>query len=1211
MSILRDDIKLLASERMIDTEDGGGRITGNVIESGTHNSMFADISDLDRAYGAVNMRKIFLGVETDNTDTYYGAHATVLMPPADPNVAVTLFTTKDHNDERADARDRIERYLARGPKWQGFLYETQLEGQRAILVFQREETRLPEVGEVLTLVADENLPTEYEQYIRVKRVTSELRSFRVEGLDREFTRRVVTIEITDPLRHTFEGIFPTPYDNVKSPTNMRETVVADASKYYAASPMVEPAAFGAMRVKVDSIFTQLVPSARSETPAVDLTAAGENAALVNSASGPVSFSTVAAIAPNRGMYLGTGAVPGSVSITIGAAVIKTDGRDLVVAGTIVGSIDYARGQLEFNNQCPNYGTASKTVTFTPAAAPIRVADTASIAIDANTRGYAHTITLRPIPAPGSLRVSYMAQGKWYDLMDNGAGQILGADSSFGSGQLSFVTGSLILTLGALPDVETEILLSWSGTTNYFNRSGLTPEPGEVVFTASKKGIMPGSATITWDENGTPRTLTDNGVGKLTGFGSGTINYMTGEVKVRPQQLPSGGAEIEMVYQYGPPLQQPFNAPLRNPDGTVTLQMTAQNLTPGAVRVTYLATYDAVPPDNTEYSSWFSSTLGDIFQQNTNGQVAGPDVVLRDNGAGGLLNQLDQQVGTVDYVTGKLTFKPEGKAKVPVTTSTWVTLAEESAGIWVTAKRKRWVYTGLEYREVGYQMPLDGWVLIDYRTGNEGTMTDRHPINALQVDLTPRYGEVIKEGSVMFDHGGRRIIDRLGLLYTNIDHTTGAGQQVGTFDYNNGIASLTNWLPGAGNTPQLKSLLTSVGGQHVDEVTFRTPGAPLRVGSLYISATTLVGGELIDIVASNTGIIDGSRMRGTVNYETGIVRVQFGEYVPSGSVQNEPWFDPEEVREDGTIWKPVSVLAETIRYNCVVLSYLPLDADLIGLDPVRLPSDGRVPVFRNGDIAVVHNTKKTAFPSGVTAGQSLFVERTRLSRLWLEDATGKVLPENRYQVDLDAGTVTLATPLDLTGFTQPLVAVHRIEDMSLVTDVEISGQLTLARPLSHDYDTDSVVSSALIAGDIWSRVRNVFDQKTWTGEFRDTRIGDETAAQYNATDFPLQVTNRGAIEQRWAIVFTGSTSFKVIGEHVGQIATGDTNTECAPINPNTKVPYFRLNPLGWGSGWATNNVLRFNTQGANFPIWVIRTVLQSVAAQNEDQFELQLRGNVNV
>ncbi|HHQ4502785.1 TPA: hypothetical protein ACSPZQ_001999, partial [Aeromonas veronii] len=97
---------------------------------------------------------------------------------------------------------------------------------------------------------------------------------------------------------------------------------------------------------------------------------------------------------------------------------------------------------------------------------------------------------------------------------------------------------------------------------------------------------------------------------------------------------------------------------------------------------------------------------------------------------------------------------------------------------------------------------------------------------------------------------------------------------------------------------------------------------------------------------------------------------------------------------------------------------------------------------------------------------------------------------------------------------------------------------------------------------------------------------------------------------WAIIFQTSTTFILVGEHVGQIAVGDVNTDFAPINPNNGQPYFRLDRRGWGAGWAAGNVLRFNTYAANYPIWFIRTILQSVAAVDTDRFEAQLRGNVN-
>ncbi len=225
----------------------------------------------------------------------------------------------------------LERYLARGPKWRGFLYDTQLQGQRAIRFFQRVEVRLPEIGETLVLVGNEGKAGEFEQYVRVLEVNQALAKFQIPGVP-EFTRNIVTCVLADPLRYTFEGEQPTPYDVVtNAKTALRETVVADAANYYASTKLAEDVAFGALQVKAKTIFTQLVPAARTEVPAVDLTAAGELASLVDSGKGLVSFNTAASIAPSRGLFLGSGAKPGTVTITIGAAVITDRGGELVVA----------------------------------------------------------------------------------------------------------------------------------------------------------------------------------------------------------------------------------------------------------------------------------------------------------------------------------------------------------------------------------------------------------------------------------------------------------------------------------------------------------------------------------------------------------------------------------------------------------------------------------------------------------------------------------------------------------------------------------------------------------------------------------------------------------------------------------------------------------------------------------------------------------------
>lgn len=188
--------------------------------------------------------------------------------------------------------------------------------------------------------------------------------------------------------------------------------------------------------------------------------------------------------------------------------------------------------------------------------------------------------------------------------------------------------------------------------------------------------------------------------------------------------------------------------------------------------------------------------------------------------------------------------------------------------------------------------------------------------------------------------------------------------------------------------------------------------------------------------------------------------------------------------------------------------------------------------------------------------------------------------------------------------------HRIEDMMLVSDAQINGQLTFTRPLTHNYPEGSYVSSALVAGDTRAYVSTLFDQATWSNVWQDSVSGSPATGTYNDILHPIEVTNRGALTERWAIQFINSTSFNVIGEHVGVIATGNTSSDLAPLNPATGTPYFTVQSEGWGLGWATGNVLRFNTVGAFYPVWVARTILQGPETEPDDGFTLLIRGDVD-
>ena len=193
---------------------------------------------------------------------------------------------------------------------------------------------------------------------------------------------------------------------------------------------------------------------------------------------------------------------------------------------------------------------------------------------------------------------------------------------------------------------------------------------------------------------------------------------------------------------------------------------------------------------------------------------------------------------------------------------------------------------------------------------------------------------------------------------------------------------------------------------------------------------------------------------------------------------------------------------------------------------------------------------------------------------------------------------------------------RIEDRVLCADSQITGEIGINRGLSHDYPAGSYLSTCLILGemngsqDLQGRVENIFDQKTWTAVFSDQRIGDGTDAQYNDVVYPIVVDNANAITERWAIHFTSASNIEVIGEASGIIWSGNISTDCAPLNPRTGEPYFTIPAAGWGSGWGTGNVLRFNTVGGLAPVWFIRTVLAGEATAPYDGFRYETIGDAN-
>ena len=180
--------------------------------------------------------------------------------------------------------------------------------------------------------------------------------------------------------------------------------------------------------------------------------------------------------------------------------------------------------------------------------------------------------------------------------------------------------------------------------------------------------------------------------------------------------------------------------------------------------------------------------------------------------------------------------------------------------------------------------------------------------------------------------------------------------------------------------------------------------------------------------------------------------------------------------------------------------------------MRLPPDGRVPIFRVGSYVVISHTGRIAAAT-YSAGMTIDCARTRLSRVYLVGADGKLI-RSGYSVNLDAGTVAIT---DVTGWVQPVVIKHRIEEMARLADVQINGALRLTKQLSHVFPAGSIVSAAIMAGNLRARALPVFDQQSWDGiTWADTTVGNPASATYNDGAYPVIVTNAGAMTERFAL-----------------------------------------------------------------------------------------------
>ncbi|MFP3456493.1 hypothetical protein R0J89_09515 [Psychrobacter sp. SIMBA_152] len=1190
MAITQNDLEILKSEIMADTPDGGGLPTGVAVIDGVSNNLFPDVSDIDRLLGRVRLRKVSLAVKTANAELLQAPRMLLTELPDNPNISVFFFKGSSFADRRVDAQNKIESYLAFGTKWAGHLLETQLAGQRVIQISLDAKDPVPAVGQPLVLVQNEGQSDEHYQYLRPLKVDTIERRFQ-KSASETVTRTVATIEFGDTLSESFNGLTVQEFYQNTSTTRraiLREARIADAAKYYSASRLAEPVvAMLSRQVKVNSIYTQVVPSTQVETPILQRDPANQVATQARG-DGVININQSVNVASNTAFSLPSGIAAGTLNVIVGSITLTDrDGELVATNGTAYASIQYGIGQITWYNFL-NIGQTTVTGSYKPASEFTRVAQTDYQVVGDNA-GYNYVRELGAEPLPNSLKITYTVGGNNYLVHDDGRGNLVDDD---GNGRGTVQGKTVLLTTAAIPDAASYIIYSFGVdlSTIKYGAQILPTAYHPVVITDA----VVGDITITWGEN--KSATMSNGI--ITGDATGVFegDYL----HIAPNDTVAKGTVFTVTYDK---LLDSMTTPisgdyaLDNADGVFETSIDLANTITGAHL--YVGLYDS---EGQQISlSLANNGAGSLiitgayyytgiqsYPYTPNKSASGEDW-----NASLVSENLDKNTGKIDFKI-KVSRKKSVVDVVMVGSGINQKPTFNTKNIDENLHIKRVVLNGAA--EVGGT--------------SESTSLDA-VADILLIDTPSAAKAPVVNGSLFINALGQSLRDDNG----NIKNSTDI---VGKIDYKSGVIQLTTWQPDTANLVNLQSMLRENDPVPLANLIFRTPVAPLKEASLQISAE-LADGTVISLSTDEQGNITGHNFaHGTVDFKAGVVALYFYERLgvtANPDVVDESWYDANNIYTlssgDNTqyINRPVYVKPDSIRYNAIAYSYLPLDKELIGLDPVRLPSDGRVPFVRKGDSIAITELKTMELPTNAP-NDTFDLGFERLSDVNVVDANGLKVSFDYLDVDLDAGTLQLNDMFDMSFYTAPLTAKYRIMDIALVIETDISGRVTLSTVITHDYTTAAVFSSMLLVGDMQARAYNVFSQKSWGSVFSDTLIGDKATSQLQITNNPIVVTNRDAIEERWALVFTSSTAFRIIGETVGEIGIGSTSTTTSPLNPMTAQPYFTIAQESWGSGWSANNVVRFNTASAKYPVW-IGNAIQQHQGSSSDNYDFTIGYHANI
>mgnify|MGYP001637199459 FL=1 len=539
MTVKDGDIRLLASKVMDDVPEGGGGPTGNSIVWGASNAIFPDITEVDRAGGDVSIRQLFAAVQTPDVEPLMDANIILSAMPDDPNVNVTLASCGVFA-KRTEIAAAIAAYLIPGTEWGGFLLENHVQGQAAIHVFHRPGTPAPTIGRTLVLVANEGAANEVLQYVRVMRVETETQvfSYSASGGYVDYDASVTRCEITPRLRIAFAGSSPNRMF-VRDPgkTKIRDTTVADAATYYGAQTLSAAVSLGENVLRVSSIYTQLVPSSRTESVALEQRPAGVRQLTL--ATSPRDIKVAAAphtrrirvSQENRGYswvhilrpFPGPNTVAVSFQI-LGIWYTATDNGQGELTGSAVGTVNYNNGSISVTlPELPDDGS-SIIFQWGEASAFVNRSGATGWRLPEHALRLDHQGIKR-----GTLSIKWQSGGVLRTATDND-GQLQGD----AKGEINYASGALLLNPKYMLDAGGQFAIEYDYANIIEKNMVVTPDAGGFATVNFDTEPAAGSVSISWI---TVRNLSASSGASSAGTAAGKNTGNTSKVSYMPQVPP--------------------------------------------------------------------------------------------------------------------------------------------------------------------------------------------------------------------------------------------------------------------------------------------------------------------------------------------------------------------------------------------------------------------------------------------------------------------------------------------------------------------------------------------------------------------------------------------------------------------------------------------------------------------------------------------------